>query len=170
MNAADVAELEALCRRRLGEEAAWLTRLSTTLAEVRVLLTAPAQESLEAAVRLQEELAHAASAIQIARQAWRAAVAARCGLSTQAARLSTTVEQLAPDVARELRPACARLHEQATRTAREQRILATIVRAHLEALHRFFLDLTGTGAASGRYGPAGTAAAPACGAFVRARG
>lgn len=167
---AAAAGLEAMCRRRLSEESAFLDRLDASLVAIRGLLSTPGPETIPTALRLQAELARCAEAAQAARLAWRAEIATLLGLAAQSVRLSAAVERLPSAAARELRPACDRLRERVTRTTREQRVVAAIVCAHREALQRFFLDLTGAGAASGRYGPAGVVPVSACGTFVRARG
>ncbi len=163
----------ALCRRCLEQadaEAAFLEALAEALRQIGAAIGAGGSDGLASALRRQDETARLCAELRQRRQEWRAAVGAAIGVPPAQITLSTVAARAAEPERGRLLAARDRLRTRAGEVARLNRANAFLVRAYLEALQRFFLDLTGAGEASGRYGRAGAQTPPAYGRLVKVEG
>lgn len=138
--------------------------------ELRRAIGASATEGWTAALRLQQEMAHRATTMHEQRVQWRTAMAATLGIAPERVNLTAIAARIGGPAEAALLTARDRLRGQLQRFAQVNSFNLLLVRAHLEALRRFFLDLTGAGEATGRYNRAGACAGPAHGVLVHTKG
>jgi hypothetical protein len=125
---------------------------------------------LSVVLRLQEELARHNGDMRCQRQRWRNQVGAWLGMPSQNVTLAAVAAVLSGPSQRTLLGARDRLRKQVQEVLWLNGTNAFLVRAYLDVLQRFFLDLTGTGEASGRYGREGACPPPAYGSLLHVKG
>jgi hypothetical protein len=163
----------ALHRRAIDHvelEFAWLTAIADASRQIRAAIDNGGAEAFAAALRLQRELIRRASDMSVQRQRWREDVGACLAIAPASVTLSEVAAALGGAAQTALHEARDRLRQQVQEVARMNRASAFLVRMHLETLQRFFLDLTGSGEASGRYSRAGACPPPTYGSLLHTRG
>jgi transposase InsO family protein len=166
------AEL-ALFRHSLDHverEVAVLTLAAETSRQIRDAIGAGGMEGLTVALRLQDELARHNGDMRCQRQRWRNQVGAWLGIPSENVTLSSVASVLSGPAQRTLLDMRDRLRRQVQEVLRLNGANAFMVRAYLDVLQRFFLDLTGTGEASGRYAREGACPPPAYGSLLQVKG
>jgi hypothetical protein len=104
------------------------------------------------------------------RRQWRADAGVRLRLSVDQISYATVAAALDEPARSALLAARDRVRHQAQLVARLLAANAFLARAYHGALQRFFLDLTGGGSDSGRYGREGSCAAPGFGSILHTEG
>jgi hypothetical protein len=161
--------LEQQCLAQIERETAFLTALEAMAAQLREAIGASATNGWSAALRLQEEMARQAAETHIQRQQWRAGAATTLGIAAEQVTLTMLAARFGEPAKAALLAGRDRLRGQLAAIARLNGFNLLLVRAHLEALRRFVLDLTG-GAAPARYNRAGTCAGTNLGCLVQTKG
>ena len=161
--------LQQQCLAQVERETQYLSALEAMAQQLRQAISASATDGWAAALRLQEEMARQAAHTHGERQQWRTAVASSLGIAVEQVTLSALAARFDEPARSALLAGRDRLRGQLAAVARVNGFNLLLVRAHLEALRRFVIDLTG-GAAPARYNRAGACAGPTLGRLVQTKG
>jgi hypothetical protein len=164
------AVLEEHCRIHVESEASCLAVLADAEQRLRAVIAANNADDWTTILHLQNEVAQQVADLNRRRQAWRDEVGYCLGVPPAQVTLTAVAAILGKPAATVLLQRRTQLRQQALDVARRNALNLMLVRAHLEALERVLLDLTGAGAASRRYSRDGSSAAPAFGSLLQAKG
>jgi FlgN protein len=154
----------------IAKEFALLKAIVDASRQIRAAIDNGGGEALAAALHVQNELIPRATDMSAQRQLWREDAGASLGMAPASVTLATVAAALGGAAQTTLVSARDRLRQQVQEVARMNRASAFLVRTYLETLQRFFLDLTGSGEASGRYSRGGACPPPTYGSLLHTRG
>ena len=158
------------CLAHLDEEEGVLAATQDMLARLRVAVLAGEPRKLAEALHAQEPTARALIGIRQQRQQLCQEAAALMKVPADTISLSKLAGCCPPGLAKRLLDKRAPLRARAAEVDRLTRDIALLSHSFLDFLQRFFVEITGNGNCSGRYGPAGVRREPACGALLQAQG
>jgi hypothetical protein len=154
----------------VAKEYALLKAIGDASRQIRAAIDNGGGEALAAALHVQNELIGSATDMSEQRQLWREEIGNCLGIAPTNVTLSVVGAALGGTAQTSLIAARDRLRQQVQEIAKMNRASAFLVRTHLETLRRFFLDLTGSGEASGRYSRGGACPPPMYGSLLQTRG
>jgi hypothetical protein len=157
-------------REQIEREGGLLTALTDMARALQQAIGQSATAGWAVALRLQQDMAQHAVTMHEQRMQWRAETAADIGIAPDEVTLSAIAARIGGTAETDLLAARDRLRGQLQEFARLNSFNLLLVRAHLEALRRFFLDLTGAGESAGRYDRTGAGPGPAHGGLVHTKG